>query len=125
MDGLTERERRVFDRIAAGITTEEWRHIPRADAVAAFRSDYHAFHRAYTLINLAALPFAVPILLSLFAFDLPIGLNIALLIPLLTLTVISYRRMAAFRQGMRFTLQGIANRNRRTMQNAAAMPRSG
>ena len=120
MVALTAREQRVFDRIVAGIAHDQRRHIPHGEALAAFRSAYDSFNRAYTLINLAALPFAIPVLLSLFAYDLPIGLNIALLIPLVTLSVMSYRRLLAFRQGMRFTFEAIAKRNIRAAANPDA-----
>jgi hypothetical protein len=118
MSELTAREQRAFDRIVAGLGHDQRRFIPHAEAIAAFRSAHTEFNRAYTLINLAALPFAIPALLSTFAFDLPIGLSIALLIPLVTLMVMSYRRLLAFRQGMRFTFEAIAKRNMR----AAASP---
>jgi hypothetical protein len=123
MADLTAREQRVFDRIVAGIAHDQRRYIPHDEAVAAFRGAYEAFNRVYTLINLAALPFAIPVLLSLFAFDLPLGVSIALLIPLVTLSIMSYRQLLAFRQGMRFTLETIAKRNIRAAQ--AAAPGSG
>ena len=126
MVDLTAREQRVFDRIVARIAHDQRRHIPHVEALAAFRSAYDAFNRAYTLINLAALPFAIPVLLSLFGYDLPLGPRIASLIPLVTLSVMSYRRLLAFRQGMRSTLEDIARRNMRAAaQTGTGIPAKG
>ncbi len=113
-------ERRLFNRVLAGVPSDCRSHLSGPEATRAFSAAYPDFKRKYDTINWIALPIAIVLLLAMFAINLPMPVRVMLLIPLTILCVVSMTHLQGFKNRMRETLTAMAERNIRNQRTAEA-----